>query len=100
MKPMTKRERFANALARRPVDFTVKDRAGWEEHAKPFLVEVDRRRISFEGYRESRRKAAENEEYFMRGGLAPLCRSPRPSLLPGFLTCPPRTDPCYVRVWR
>ena len=25
MKPMTKRERFANALARRPVDFTVKD---------------------------------------------------------------------------
>jgi len=54
------------------VDFTVKDRATWEEHARPLLVDVDRRRIPFEGYRNAKKKAAENQEYFMWAGVAPF----------------------------
>lgn len=34
------------------VGFTVTDRRTWEEFAKPRLVDLDRRRVSFEGYRE------------------------------------------------
>ena len=30
------------------IDYTVKDRPGWEEHIKPFFWDVDRRRIPFE----------------------------------------------------
>ncbi len=54
------------------VDFTVKDRAGWEEHIKPRLVDVDRRRIPFEGYRNAKAFAAEKERYFCWGGVAPF----------------------------
>ncbi|HCU38386.1 MAG TPA: hypothetical protein DGT21_24100 [Armatimonadetes bacterium] len=54
------------------VDFTVKDRAGWEEHIKPHLVDVDRRRIPFEGYRNAKAFAAEKERYFCWGGVAPF----------------------------
>jgi len=54
------------------VDFTVKDRATWEEHAKPFLVDVDRRRIPFEGYRAAKKFAAEKERFFCWAGVAPF----------------------------
>ena len=54
------------------VDFRVKDRASWEEHAKPRLLTLDRRRIPFEGYREARRKAAANGEFFAWAGVAPF----------------------------
>lgn len=54
------------------VDFTVKDRAGWEEHIKPHLVDVDRRRIPFEGYRNAKAFAAERQRYFCWGGVAPF----------------------------
>jgi uroporphyrinogen decarboxylase len=54
------------------VDFAVRDRAGWEEKIKPHLVELDRRRIPFEGYRDARRFAAERERYFCWGGVAPF----------------------------
>ena len=54
------------------VDFTVKDRAGWEEFAKPRLVELDRRRIPFESYRQARRFAAERQRFFCWGGVAPF----------------------------
>jgi uroporphyrinogen decarboxylase len=54
------------------VDFTVKDRATWEEHAKPFLIGVDRRRIPFEGYREAKRFAAEKQRFFCWAGVAPF----------------------------
>jgi len=45
------------------VNFKVTDRAGWEE-VKPFLLDVDRRRIPFEGYRDERKKAIGYDEYF------------------------------------
>ena len=54
------------------VDFAVKERRGWEERIKPHLVDVDRRRIPFEGYREERRKAAEENRHFCWAGVAPF----------------------------
>lgn len=50
------------------VDFTVKDRAGWEEHIKPFL-KFDRRRINFEAYRNARKYAAEKNRFFFWSGV-------------------------------
>jgi len=54
------------------VDFSVKDREGWEEKVKPFLVDVDRRRIPFENYRNAKAFAAEKERFFVWGGVAPF----------------------------
>ncbi len=54
------------------VDFTVKDRFGWEEKIKPFLLDVDRRRIPFEGYRNERKYAAERQKYFCWCGVGPF----------------------------
>ena len=54
------------------VDFTVKERRGWEEHIKPHLVEVDRRRIPFEVYREERAKAADENRHFCWSATAPF----------------------------
>ena len=54
------------------VDFSVKDRATWEEHVKPFLLDVDRRRISFEGYRDAKAFSAEKQRFFCWGGVAPF----------------------------
>jgi len=45
------------------VDFSVKDRATWEELIKPYLV-YDRRRIDFEKYRERKKIAADNNRFF------------------------------------
>ena len=50
------------------VDFTVKDRAGWEEHIKP-LLKFDRRRINFEAYRTARRAAADSQRFFCWSGV-------------------------------
>ncbi len=60
------------------VDFLVKDRAGWEEHIKPFLT-ADRARINFDGYRSARREAAEKNRFFVWAGsgvfelMPPVC---------------------------
>lgn len=54
------------------VDFTVKDRATWEEHIKHFLVDLDRRRIPFEGYRDVRKFCAERQRFFCWAGVAPF----------------------------
>ena len=53
------------------VGFTVIDRAGWLEHIKPFLIEVDRRRIPFEQYRLDRTFSADKQRFFCVHGLAP-----------------------------
>jgi uroporphyrinogen decarboxylase len=59
------------------VDFLVRDRAGWEEHIKPRLVELDPRRIPFEGYRNARRAAQEQQRFFCWSGVAPFeCMHP------------------------
>ncbi len=54
------------------VDFTVRNRATWEEHAKPYLVDVDRRRIPFEQYRGEKKFAAEKGRFLCGGGPAPF----------------------------
>ncbi len=54
------------------VDFKVKDRAAWEELIKPKLVDLDRRRIPFEGYRDARKFAAEKQRFFCWAGVAPF----------------------------
>ncbi len=54
------------------VDFTVKDRATWEEHARPHLGEPDRRRIPFEGYRNAKSRASELDRFFVWGGVPPF----------------------------
>ncbi|HEY3377316.1 MAG TPA: uroporphyrinogen decarboxylase family protein [Armatimonadota bacterium] len=54
------------------VDFLVRDRDGWEAHIKPFLLEVDRRRISFDDYRTVKRRCADGQRFFCWGGLAPF----------------------------
>jgi len=60
------------------VDFTVKDRAGWEEKIKPKLV-PDRRRINFEKYRETKQKARETNRFHFHAGtnvfelMHPVC---------------------------
>ncbi len=60
------------------VDFLVKDRAGWDEHIKPFLF-PDRTRINFEAYRDAKRTAAEKNRFFFWGGtnvfelMHPVC---------------------------
>ncbi len=54
------------------VDFEVRERAAWEEKIKPHLLEVDRRRIPLEGYREQKRLAAEEGRAFCWSGVAPF----------------------------
>jgi uroporphyrinogen decarboxylase len=50
------------------VDFMVKDRTLWEEKIKPLLTPT-RDRIDFKGYREAKRKAAEQQRYFTWSGI-------------------------------
>lgn len=60
------------------VDFTVKDRATWEEFREK-LLKVDERRINFEGYRNAKAKAKAENKFFVWEGLNvfeqmhPLC---------------------------
>ncbi len=50
------------------VDFSVKDRASWEELIKPKLT-PDRARINFEGYTEIRKLATEKERFCCLTGI-------------------------------
>jgi uroporphyrinogen decarboxylase len=54
------------------VDFEVRDRAGWDEKIRPRLVDLDRRRIPFEGYRHAKKYAADRQRFFCWGGVAPF----------------------------
>jgi uroporphyrinogen decarboxylase len=54
------------------VDFTVKERVGWEEITKPFLVDIDRRRIPFEGYRAAKKLAEDKQMFMTWAGVAPF----------------------------
>ncbi len=54
------------------VDFKVKDRATWEEFARPRLLDFDRRRIPFEGYRKAKALAAQKQQFFCWDGVAPF----------------------------
>jgi uroporphyrinogen decarboxylase len=50
------------------VDFTVKDRASWEEHIVPFL-KYDEKRINFEGYRGAKQYADDRDLFFCWSGV-------------------------------
>ncbi|MHB9035718.1 MAG: uroporphyrinogen decarboxylase family protein [Armatimonadota bacterium] len=54
------------------VDFTVKDRSGWEEKIKPHLLDVDLRRISVEQYRVEKAFSAGKQRFFCWSGVAPF----------------------------
>ncbi len=54
------------------VDFTVKDREGWEQHVRSHLVTLERRRIPFEWYRNIRKQAGEEHRAFCWAGVAPF----------------------------
>jgi len=51
------------------VDFVVRDRATWEAHARPHLLEPDERRIDFEGYRQAREHARAHGRFFAWSGV-------------------------------
>lgn len=61
------------------VDYTVKNRRGWEEHVKPHLLKVDRRRLPYEEYRSIKKLSAEKQRFFCWHGkgvfelLHPIC---------------------------
>lgn len=73
------------------VDFLVKDRAGWDEHVKPYLT-PERRRINFEAYRKAKASAAVGNRFFMWSGtnvfemMHPVCG--HEYMLMGMLTDP------------
>ncbi len=52
--------------------FTVTDRKGWEERIKPHLLDVDKRRINREEYRELRHVSAQQNRAFCWLGLGPF----------------------------
>lgn len=56
------------------VDFTVKDRRGWEEHIRPYLLDerTYARRINFSSYRELRTKCAREDRFLTCGVVGPF----------------------------
>ncbi len=54
------------------VDFAVKEREPWDASIKPHLLNVDRRRIPFEGYRNTKAQAAKENRAFGWHGVAPF----------------------------
>ncbi len=54
------------------VGFNVVDRESWDKLARPRLCGLDRRRISFEHYRNTRRLAAAENRAFVWAGVAPF----------------------------
>jgi uroporphyrinogen decarboxylase len=50
------------------VGFTVDSREKWDELIKP-RIKADKNRINFEGYRNAKKYAAENNKYFMWSGV-------------------------------
>ena len=63
------------------VDFTVKDRGGWEEHIRPHLLDerTYERRLNFSSYREVRAKCARDQRFMTCGvvgafdRMSPMC---------------------------
>ncbi|MBT3272945.1 MAG: hypothetical protein HN368_07315 [Spirochaetales bacterium] len=54
------------------VDFAVRERGPWEEMIKPHLLDVDRRRIPSEAYRDTKKLAADEGRAFVWSGVAPF----------------------------
>lgn len=54
------------------VDFTVKDRCGYDECIKPFIEKIDERRIPFEDYHREKQLANKHERFFVWMGALPF----------------------------
>ncbi|MHB9025269.1 MAG: uroporphyrinogen decarboxylase family protein [Armatimonadota bacterium] len=54
------------------VGFTVQDREGWETLIKSHLLDLDRRRIPFEEYRNLKRLSADRQRFYVWWGVAPF----------------------------
>ena len=56
------------------VDFSVRDRRGWEEHIRPYLLDERsyERRINFASYRALRAKCARDERFMTCGVVGPF----------------------------
>ena len=54
------------------VAFAVTERPHWEDQIKPHLLQVDRRRIPFEQYRQQKQLAAQENRAFCWAGVAPF----------------------------
>jgi uroporphyrinogen decarboxylase len=54
------------------VAFTVTDRAGWDKEIKPHLVDFDERRLSPEGFANTKKQCAEEGRLFCWAGVAPF----------------------------
>ena len=50
------------------VDFTVKTREDWEKY-RPFLTDLNERRINFEGYRKAKKAAKDANRFFVCSGI-------------------------------
>lgn len=66
------RKHKLHAGAPEHVDFAVKDRATWEEHVKPHLLDVDRRRVDFAAYRDGKKYTSDRQMYFCCMGVGPF----------------------------
>jgi len=51
------------------VDFTVKEKQGWKKYIKPYLLDIDERRINFEGYRNAKKEAERAGRFFCWCGV-------------------------------
>jgi uroporphyrinogen decarboxylase len=80
------------------VDFLVKDRAGWEEHARPKLVDdsVLRRRINFDAYRTMRDKCVREQLWFAWSGV-PVFELMHPVCGHEYMLMGMALDPDWVR---
>ncbi len=54
------------------VDFSVKTKQDWENKIKPHLLEVDERRIPFEGYRNEKEISKKQQKYFCWHAAGPF----------------------------
>lgn len=54
------------------VDFKCRDRLSYEEWIKPFITQMDTRRVPYEEYRENRRSAAEDQRFLYWHAIGPF----------------------------
>lgn len=54
------------------VDFKVKNRAAWLKHIKPFLIDVDKRRIPLDEYKKEKELAKKQSRFFCWHGVGPF----------------------------
>lgn len=54
------------------VGYLVEDRDGWEKRIKPFITQLERRRIDFDAFRKDRDRARAAQRYFVWNFIGPF----------------------------